>query len=637
MITEERNVYLEDIPMEDARHQLEMALREAGRFEPLPGETVPLREALGRVTAEPVWARLSSPHYHAAAMDGYAVVAAETLEATETRPVTLQNARPVNTGAPLPPEYNAVIMIENVQENDNGIMINAPVAPWQHIRMMGEDMMATELVLPANHRLRPVDLGAVVGCGYHETSVRRQPHVLVIPTGSELVSADQRPEPGQLIEYNSLVLGAQIEASGGRVTVLPITPDDRDLLMQAVETALSHQPDLILLLSGSSAGTKDFTASIVRERGRLLVHGVAVRPGHPVIMGMVDATPIIGVPGYPVSAALTGEVFIQPLIARWLGVPADITMRRRTQAVITRKLHSPTGDDDFVRVALARVGGQLLATPLSRGAGVITSLIRADGLAHVPRFSEGADKGASVEVLLYRTLHEIEQTILTMGSHDPMIDLLAQHLAARHSGQRLTSANVGSMGGLVALRRDEAHLAGMHLLDEDSGEYNLPYIRRQLKTPVQVVTFAHREQGLIVPKGNPKAVKSLDDLPRLTYINRQRGAGTRLLLDYEMKKRSLTSDDVDGYDREEYTHLAVAAAVATGVADCGLGVRRAASALDMDFISVGWERYDFVIPEVYLELPGIQSLLDVLLSEGFITALNQQPGYDTRQTGQIVS
>ena len=634
---DERNTYLHDIPLAEARARLQTALQQSGRADPLPAEPVALRRALGRVTAGPVWAKRSAPHYHAAAMDGYAVQAADTLDATETRPVRLQTAtqaHPVNTGAPLPPSANAVIMIEHVQHlDDDTIEVVAPVAPWQHVRMLGEDMVATELILPGSHTLRPVDIGAAAGCGHHTLSVRRQPFVILIPTGSELVPAEADPEPGQIIEYNSLVLAAQIEQAGGTAHIAEIVPDAQDKLVAALEWALDQAPDLVLMLSGSSAGSHDFTAAVVQQAGELLVHGVAVRPGHPVIIGLAAETPVIGIPGYPVSAALTGELFVLPLIRQWLGLPPETP--EKLAAKITRKLVSPTGDDDYVRVAVARVDSEYLAVPLSKGAGVISSLVRADGLAHIPRFSEGLNVGDPVDVALYRPRQQIETAILALGSHDPMLDLLAQHLNAAHN-TRLVSGNLGSMGGLVALRRGEAHLAGCHLLDEETGEYNLRYVRQYLRRqPAQVITFAQREQGLIVPKGNPQRVQSIDDLPRLRYINRQRGAGTRLLLDYELAQRELEPSKIAGYDNEAYTHLAVAAAVATGVAQCGLGVRSAALALHLDFVPVGWERFDLVIPRKHLEHPGVQALLQILNSDSFQQELAAQPGYDTSHTGHV--
>jgi putative molybdopterin biosynthesis protein len=636
--TDERDIYLEDIPMDEARARLQAALEACGKWAPLPGERVGLDEALGRVTAEPVWARISSPHYHAAAMDGYAVQAADTLGATETRPVRLNvpaQAFPVNTGAPLPELCNAVIMIEVTQPVEGGaIEIRAPVVPWQHVRMMGEDMVATELVLPANHMLRPHDLGAIAGCGHTDVVVRRRARAAILPTGSELVPPNPSPQPGQVIEYNSIVLGAQVRQGWGEFARWAALPDDADAIRSAIlEATAGH--DLVLVLAGSSAGSRDFTARAVRETGTLLVHGVAVRPGHPVIMGMVNDVPVIGVPGFPVSAALTGELFVRPLLYRWAGQSPP--RYERMQATLTRKVVSPTGDDDFVRVTVGQVGDRTLVTPLARGAGVITSLVRADGLLHVPRFSEGLNAGSTVEVLLYRTKEEIAQTVVAVGSHDPMLDLLGQFLAVRFPGYRLASANVGSLGGLVAQKRGEAHLSGTHLLDPETGEYNIAYIRRTLGgVPVHVVTFAHREQGLIVAPGNPLNVQSLDDLVRIHYVNRQRGAGTRVLLDYELQQRGIDPEWVNGYEREEYTHLAVAAAVASGSADGGLGIRSAAMALGLGFIPVTKERYDLVIPSQYVELPMIQHVLALLRDEEFRATVAAQPGYDVSAMGQQV-
>lgn len=635
---DERNIYLEDIPLGEAQARLQAALREAGRDGPLPGEHVPLDEAVGRVTSDAVWAKINAPHYHAAAMDGYAVQTRDTLGATETRPRRLripEEAQPVNTGAPLPEGANAVIMIEDTQLiGDDAIEIRAAVVPWQHVRMMGEDMVATELVLSANHLLRPHDLGAIAGCGHTDVAVRRRPRVAILPTGSELVPPTGNPAPGQVIEYNSIVLGAQVREEGGAFTRGPGLPDDVDAIREAIrEAAADH--DLVLVLSGSSAGSRDFTARAVREAGELLVHGIAVRPGHPVIIGMVAGVPVIGVPGYPVSAALTGEILIRPLLRQWAGLSTP--RRERVRATLTRKLSSPTGDDDFVRVTVGQVGGRMLVTPLARGAGVITSLVRADGLLHVPRFSEGVDAGTEVEVTLYRPLEEVLRSVLVVGSHDPMLDLLSQFLALRFPGERLVSANVGSLGGLVAQKRGEAHLSGTHLLDPDTGEYNLSYIDRTLgDVPLRVVTFAHREQGLLVAPGNPLGISGLADLPRVRYVNRQRGAGTRVLLDYELGQRNITPEQVQGYEREEYTHLAVAAAVASGSADCGMGIRAAALALGLDFIPVAHERYDLVLREEAADLPMVQHVLALLEDAAFRAAVGAQPGYDVSEMGRRV-
>ena len=654
---EDRQIYLKDIPLDEAWARFTRTLDAAGLWRPLPGEVVPLDRGLGRVTAKPVWAKLSAPHYHAAAMDGYAVRAADTLGATEAQPVTLREisrddapgsverpALAVNTGHPLPPWADAVIMIEHVQPvAGGGLEIRASVAPWQHVRPMGEDMVATELVLPANHTLRPVDLGALASAGHAQVSVRRRPRVAIIPTGSELISIETNtpPKPGQILESNSLVLAAQIEGWGGEATRWPIVPDDLDRIRQAaVDAARAH--DLVLINAGSSAGTEDYTARVVRELGELLVHGVAVRPGHPVVMGLLRvegrSVPAIGVPGYPVSAALTGEIFVEPLLARWLGRPP--AQRPTISATLSRKVLSPAGDDEYLRVTVGRVGEQTIATPLSRGAGVITSLVRADGIVRIPRFSEGYDAGDTVTVELYRHPREIERTIVAIGSHDLTLDLLAQFLAERAPGMRLSSANVGSLGGLIALRRGQAHLAGAHLLHPETGAYNVPYVREYLPgRHVFLVTLVGREQGLIVARGNPKRIQGVEDLARadVRFVNRQRGAGTRLLLDYELQRRGVAPAQVQGYAREEYTHLAVAAAVASGAADCGLGVLAAARALELDFVPVAGERYDLVIPAEHYASDLLKPLLALLENAEFRAAVAALPGYDVSAMGRVAA
>jgi len=637
-----RNIYLQEVALDEARQLLRRALEEAGRWQPLAGEEAPLDAALGRVTAGPVWARLSSPHYHACAMDGYALRAADTIGASDAHPVRLrvgERAAPVDTGDPLPRWADAVVMVEQTQLEGEELVLRAPLARWQNVRAVGEDIVATELLLPANHRLRPVDLGAIAGSGHATVLVRRRPRVAVIPTGDELVTPRPDPRPGEIIEYNSLVLSAQVETWGGEALRFPIIPDDPAALAEAVRQAAA-QADLILLNAGSSAGRGDYSARIVQELGTLLVHGINVRPGHPVVIGTIGerAVPLIGVPGYPVSAALTGELFVQPLLCRWLGLP--LPQRPTVQAQITRKLLSPAADEEFVRVVVGRVGERTLAAPLARGAGVLTSLVRAAGLVRIPRFLEGLDAGDEVTVELYCAPEELDRTILAIGSHDLTLDLISQFLAEREPARRLASANAGSLGGLLALRRGEAHLAGAHLLDPETGEYNLAYIRRYLPhTPVVVVTLTRREQGLIVARGNPKGIQGLADLARddVTYVNRQRGAGTRVLLDYLLAQAGITAGQLRGYDREEVTHLAVAVDVATDLADCGMGVRAAAEALGLSFIPLTWERYDLVVPRHIWDGELLSPLRELLADAEFRAAVASLPGYDPTAMGELVA
>ena len=570
------SVYLHDIPLPQAQARLKQALQDADLWRVLGEEIIPLDEnALGRVTFEPIWAKVSSPHYHASAMDGFAVRALATNGALPSKPVALQigsEAEYVDTGDPLPDWANAVIPIENVESLDElgnitneirspvSIRIRASVAPWSHVRPLGEDIVATQLVLPAGHILKPADLGAIAASGHQEIKVSRKPKVAILPTGTELVPIGSKLKAGDILEYNSLVIAAQIKSMGGEATRYPITKDDFDLICERVlEAAQTH--DLILLNAGSSAGAEDFSSKVVEKLGTLLVHGVAVRPGHPVILGTIDPrpltnddtvhrlssiVPIVGVPGYPVSAALTVDIFVELLLAQWLGRrPKELPIETAT---LTRKIVSPPGDDDYVRVAVGKVGDKLLAAPLSRGAGVITSLVQADGLALIPRGAQGIEAGEPVNVHLYRSKAEIEKTILCMGSHDLTLDLMSQFLAEHD--RRLASANVGSQGGLIALRRGEAHLAGSHLLNPETGEYNISYIRQYMPgIPVKVVALVGRDQGLMVKRGNPKGVNGLEDLskPEVRFVNRQRGAGTRVLLDYHLNLMAIPTERIAGW------------------------------------------------------------------------------------------
>lgn len=654
-MTASDSIYLHDIPLEEAWQLLNQALEAHNLAGVLGWEEVELSEKLvGRVTWAPVWAKISSPNYHSAAMDGFALRAADIQGAMPTTPVSLRvekDAVYVDTGDPLPDWADVVIPIENVEPLDEAgvsaadvrhpwqIRIRAALPPWSHVRPMGEDIVASQLILPSGHVIRPVDLGAVAASGHSTLRVSRKPKVAILPTGTELVPIGSQVERGDIIEYNSLVLAAQVSQWGGEPRRFPIIQDDFETILQQVKSA-AEQADLILLNAGSSAGAEDFSAKVIAACGQVLVHGIAVRPGHPVILGLVQRkngqmVPIIGVPGYPVSAAITGEIFVEPLLARWTGrLPAQPV---EIDAIMTRKITSPAGDDDYLRVVVGKVGSRLLAAPLARGAGVITSLVRADGLTILPRGTQGVEAGTKVRVRLYHSAVELDQTLFAIGSHDVTLDLLAQYLAAR--GRRLVSANVGSLGGLVALRREESHLAGCHLLDPATGTYNLAAVRQYLPgMKVRIYGWVGREQGLMVVKGKPKGLSGLQDLARndITFVNRQRGAGTRILLDYHLEKSGIAAETVNGYEHEEYTHLAVAAAVASGRADCGLGIPAAAQALGLDFIPLYHEQYDLVIPLEHAQSSLVSPLFDIMQDREFKQEISALPGYDISRMGNLM-
>ncbi|MET0686682.1 MAG: molybdopterin biosynthesis protein [Solirubrobacteraceae bacterium] len=620
-------VFLRDVPFGEALERWLAAL--AGRR--LDVVELPLGEALGRVTAAPIWALRSSPAFDASAMDGIAVRSGDTLGATETSPRSLPAHAVVDTGDPLPEGFDAVVMREHVHWEDGVPEVRTAAAPWQHVRTIGEDVSATELLLPEGHRLRAVDLAAAAAAGHVRVAVRRAPRVLVIPTGDEIVPLGSDPAPGQLLDTNGLMLVAQATEAGCEASAVAIVPDDPERIADAVREAVGAA-DLVVIIAGSSRGRDDHTAAVVERAGRLFVHGVAVKPGHPVVLGDVDGTPVLGAPGYPVSAALTFELFALPLLAALEG--AAPVGRPRATARLARRLASSMGADDWIRVRLGRVGGALVAAPLPRGAGVLTSLVRAAGLLLVPSAREGYDAGAEVEVRLLRDLDAVERTIVAIGSHDPVLDLAASMLRARDPMLTLVSGPVGSLGGLVALREGLCHVAGCHLLDPVAGEYTLPWIERVMPgREVDVVRLVHREQGLIVAPGNPLGLRGLEDLGRVRYVNRQRGAGTRVLLDAELGRLGIEPASIDGYTREEPTHLAVAAAVAAGRVDTGLGVMSAARAFGLGFVPVAREPFDLVMAPGE---PAVAPLLALMADPGFKAAVEALGGYSTAETGRVV-
>jgi putative molybdopterin biosynthesis protein len=634
--------FLTDIPLEVARARLDAAL-DAGHVGNGAVESVALDDALDRVTARPVFARLSSPHYHACAMDGIAVAAATTRGASETAPVTLRldaDAFVVDTGDPLPPGTDAVIMVEDLEpQGDGRVAIREPVAPWTHVRPIGEDIVATEAIVPKRRLLGPADLAAIASGGIVKVAVVRLPRVAIVTTGDELVDpAIAKPERGAILDSNGVLLGAAVRRFGGVPVRYPRVRDDPAELEAAVATAIDAC-EVVIVNAGSSAGRHDFTARIFERFGDLLVHGVAIRPGHPLVLALAREragrrVPLLGIPGYPVSAAICAELFLAPLIERlaWRDPPDPATF----EVVLTRKVFSPLGEDEFIRVVAARVGERIVAVPLRRGAGVITSLSRANAVVTISRFTEGAHPGTTLPARALRGIASIERTLLAVGSHDVAIDLLAGALADR--GLELVSANVGSIAGLVALRSGSTHVAGTHVLDSASGTYNDVAVRRYIPDArIALIAFAQREQGLIVARGNPLGLRSLGDVVarRARYVNRQRDAGTRMLLDALLTRDGFTAAQIEGYDRLEFTHLAVAALVADGSADCGLGIYAAARALGCDFVPLATEPYELAVNAEALDDPRIEALIAAMRDPDLRAAIDALGGYDAAHAGDV--
>jgi putative molybdopterin biosynthesis protein len=614
-------------------------------------EHILVDDVLHRTTAAPIFARLSAPHYHGAAMDGIAVRAEETFGASEFTAVTLtlvnsRARRPAATGQPifqyvdtgnaLPSWANAVVMIERVfKKNAQEVEIRDAATPWQHVRLVGEDIVATEPLLPRGHKLRPYDIGALLAAGHVKIPVVAKPTVGIIPTGSELIEPGEPAKPGRIIEFNSRVTAAFVEEWGGMPHRLPRVIDDLPTITKALTKAVNAH-DIVVIIAGSSAGEHDFTIRALEALGEVLVHGIDVMPGKPAILAKINGKPVIGLPGYPVSAVVICQQILRPLIAYFLGRLAEEPPK--VKAFLPRKIPSRLGLEEFVRVSLGKVGDRVIVNPLGRGAGVITTMVKADGVLRIPSLDEGLNAGQEVEVELLRPAEEIANTILFTGSNDLTIGVLDDQLRAQFPGLKISASNIGSLGGLVALKRNEAHIIGTHLLDPATGVYNLPDLKRQhLLGKVVVMNLVIREQGLIVPKGNPKKIKGIKDLTRkdVTFVNRQPGSGTRVLLDYKLSKLKITPEQVRGYAREDTTHMAVAVAVASGLVDTGLGIKSAAKALNLAFVPVEREEYDLVFLKDFHKSDMGQKLVTAMRSDAFKQAVMALDGYDTTKTGMV--
>lgn len=582
-----------------------------------------LEDAAGRITAAPIFATYSVPEIHLAAMDGIAVVSADTKGASEQHPVTLAYAARVNTGNVVPPAFDAVIMIEDVWEADGSYTIRKAAAPWQHVRPAGEDLAESEMVMPSRHLIRPHEIGALATYGITRLDAITV-RIGLVPTGSELVPAGTRPAPGQVVESNTVMAKAMLEDVGAQCTRYPFVEDIPEKIRDAVARAC-RENDIVIVSAGSSAGTKDYTADVVGELGTVLVHGIATKPGKPAIVGKVDGTPVFGLPGYPLSALTVIRELVLPFLKMYgLVVPAPQLIR----AGITSALPKEIGSDEFVLSTLGKVGNRWVVSPQSKGAGVQMSAVRANAYLKVLRDSEGFNAGDEVDARLMVPEEEAETALLVTGSHDPVLDYLADIL--RPAGINLISTHVGSMGGILALKKDECHAAPTHLLSDD-GSYNTAYLQKYLPgTAIDLICVAGRQQGVVSRTG-----LTFEELPGRSFINRQKGSGTRMLLDFGLKQAGIDPASIPGYEREATTHIAVALAVKSGEAEAGLCVFSAAKALGLPFVPVSHERYELAFRHEYVDDPRVRALIAAIRSNEFRSILQDLGGYDTSETGTL--
>lgn len=637
-----RNLYLKTTPVEEAGEKYMQALEEAGCLKP-QSEITDTYESLGRITAEPVFAKCCSPLFNAAAMDGIAVKSIETAGASEERPLTLEPGteyKIIDTGDPIRAPFDAVVMAEDVTEEvgSDRVMITRSVPGWQHVRPIGEDIAAGEMLLPSHHRIRPVDIGVLLAGGILSLKAFKKPQVSIIPTGTEIIMPHENPAEGDIIDSNSGMFASMVKEAGGTPHRCGIVPDDYEQIKETVLREIKNS-DMVIINAGSSAGTEDYTVHVLREIGDVIIHGVAMKPGKPVILAIVQGKPVIGLPGYPVSAYLAFENFVEPVLQKISGSNRGSwnTARKTVKAVLSKRIVSSLKHREYVRVKVGKVGDKFVCAPLARGAGAAMSLVRADGFCVIPQESEGFEAGETVDLELYTDIAQIENTLVSIGSHDMIIDVMNDMMAERFAGMNLSGTHVGSMGGLMALSRGETVIAPTHLLDEETGEYNISYIEKIFPgEKMALIKGVDRIQGIMVKKDNPLNIKGVEDLTRARYVNRQRGAGTRVLLDYKLKQAGITPDMINGYDKEAATHMAVAALVASEEIDAGMGIKPAADAMGLDFIEVGTEEYDFAIRQENLELPQVKAFRQILQSEEFHEKLEKMGGYGWHQAGRIV-
>lgn len=630
-----RKIYLQDTPREEALASLLNCLSNERET-----EMIASTEALGRVTAEPIFAKMSNPHYHASAMDGIAVKAEDTFTAHEQNPVQLtlhEGFVYVNTGNPIPSPYNAVIMIEYVDEiNENTIEIIEPASPWQHIRPIGEDIVQEEMLFPQGHKIRPVDIGVLLASQCIEVPVIKKPVVSIIPTGDELVFPDGETPPGKLVEFNGTVMANYVHEWGGNPQLTSIVKDRPEEIKAALLEAV-EQSDIVIINAGSSAGSEDYTVHIIEELGEVFTHGVATRPGKPVILGRINDKIVIGLPGYPVSAYLDLEWFVQPLICHYLQVP--VPKRETLKVKLGRRIVGTMGAEDFIRMSIGYVNGEFIANPLSRAAGVTMSLVKADGMLIIPSHLLGYEQGEWVEIELLKPKEEIRNAVVFNGSHDLTIDILSSKLKKRNYQSKIISSHVGSMAGLMAIKKGEAHVAGTHLLDPETNTYNIPYIKKFLAgEEVVLYPFLKRKQGWLVSKGNPLQIETVKDIveKQANYVNRQKGAGTRILFDLLVKEAGLSGQDVIGYGREMFSHLSVAAEVKVDENSVGLGIYPAAKTMDVDFIPVSDESYDLLMRKEFFESEQGQQLIDMIQTEEFKRDVESIGGYEVIPNPELI-
>jgi len=621
-------------------------------------EKVPLENALGRSLAEDVFSAIDVPGFDRAAMDGFAVIAEDIFHADEQHPVQLKvsaqveagdastyalsrgEAIEIATGAPMPKGANAVAMVEFTKRTGNEVLVFKPVSPGENVTGAGSDIMCGELLLRRFQTVTPREIGLLAAAGISTVPIYRKPHVAIFSTGNELIEPGGQLEFAKLYDINGPALTAAVTEAGGEPKFLGILPDDYSTIKNQLQLAL-EDADIVISSGSTSSGPGDLLYRAVEQLGNpgILVHGLTLKPGKPALIGLVRNKPIFGLPGYPTSALMIFHVLVAPVIRR-LANTAEVGPVK-VQAFSPMKFFKARGRRELLPVQLiSRPNGKLSAYPMQSGSGAVSSFSLADGFADLPENQEYVDEGEKLEIELFgREL--APPSLVAIGSHCVGLDIAFTMLREKDSSFVGRSINVGSIGGFHAVRRGETDVAGVHLQDTRTAEYNIPFIATfGLESSAILVRGYNREQGLIVKRGNPKNIRTPNDLTQqgIRFINRNKGSGTRFLIDRHLAElaESLGSDletlskRIQGYGYEAKSHSAVATAVKNDRADVGFGIRTVAVNAGLDFIKTDDEKYDFLLPKSHLDKQSVGEFIELLKSKDFSETLDQRaPGLST--------
>jgi molybdopterin molybdotransferase/putative molybdopterin biosynthesis protein len=632
--------FLEVVSAEEARARFARQLD----LSPLPSETVGLAAALGRVLARDITAPIDVPPFDRANVDGFALRSADTLGASDGAPrrfclngevivcghapaleVIAASATTIATGGMLPRGADAVVMIEHTDLVEEGGMpaidVRRAVAPGQFISYAGSDIARGEVVLRRKTRLSSREIGMLAACGLAEIEVVRKPKVAVLSTGDELAAPGAALAPAHVYDSNGAIIAAAVAEAGGEAISCGAFPDDEAALEGAVRSAIAAC-DLVVLSGGTSKGAGDLSHRIVSKLGDILVHGVALKPGKPLCLAVIDGKPLAVLPGFPTSAIFTFHAFLAPVIRARAGFAAEAV--HSAEATVPVRIASELGRKEFVLVALAAGEDGPVAFPTAKGSGAVTSFSQADGFLEIDALAAALDAGTRARVTLIGETAAMPDLVV-MGSHCIALDVVLGALAERGFAARTIA--VGSMGGLAAAERGECDLAPVHLVDPASGIYNAHLLRPGL----DLVKGWQRMQGFVYRRDDARfagrsaadAIKAALADRSCLMVNRNAGAGTRVLID-----RLLAGARPAGYSNQPRSHNAVAAAVAQRRADWGIAIESVARLYGVAFLPIAPEDYDFLLVESRRERPAVAAFLAALREETVrekIRALGMRP------------